>query len=306
MIRQRGLAAVTALLIVAVAASAATLMLAQQSAMLDQTAMVSSRAQAEAYGQAGFDWARGVLAQDVASVDSLGEGWAQPMAGLPVERAVVSGSIVDEQGKFNLNNLVRDGKKSQRDMEIFGRLLERVGLARELAEAVVDWIDKDSDLAGGAGAEDAHYLALPRPHRAANQPMQQVEELYRVRGFDARAVQRLRPHVSALNAPVRTKVNVNTATEAVLSAVLHEVPREQLVTVLATRTKAPYQTTSAIAKATEPKGTLAVIEQDLDVKSGYFMVSVGVAQDDVQIAGDALVERKPTGAAVMIWRRPRF
>src|SRR5687768_4816932 len=148
MIRQRGLAAVTALLIVAVAASAATLMLAQQSAMLDQTAMVSSRAQAEAYGQAGFDWARGVLAQDVASVDGLGEGWAQPMAGLPVERAVVSGFIVDEQGKFNLNNLVRpDGKKSERDMEIFGRLLERVGLARELAEAVVDWIDKDSDLA---------------------------------------------------------------------------------------------------------------------------------------------------------------
>ena len=62
--RQRGLAAVTALLIVAVAASAAALMLSQQSAMLDQTAMVASRAQADAYAQAGFDWARGVLAED--------------------------------------------------------------------------------------------------------------------------------------------------------------------------------------------------------------------------------------------------
>jgi general secretion pathway protein K len=304
MIRQRGLAAVTALLIVAVAASAATLMLAQQSAMLDQTAMVASRAQAEAYGQAGFDWARGVLMQDAASVDSLGEGWAQPMAGLPVERAVVSGFIVDEQGKFNLNNLVRDGKKSERDMEIFARLLANVGLPGELAHAVVDWIDKDSDLAGAGGAEDAYYLALARPHRAANQAMQQVEELYRVRGFDAKAVQRLRPHVSAL--PVRTKVNANTATEAVLAAVLHEVPREQLAALLATRTKAPMQSAAAIAKATEPKGSTATIEQDLDVKSGHFMVSVGVAQDDVQIAGDALFERKANGATVMIWRRPRY
>lgn len=306
MIRQRGLAAVTALLIVAVAASAATLMLAQQSAMLDQTAMVSSRAQAEAYGQAGFDWARGVLAQDVTAVDSLGEGWAQPMAGLPVERAVVSGFIVDEQGKFNLNNLARDGKKSERDMEIFARLLTNLGLPGELAEAVLDWIDSDTALTGAGGAENEYYLGLPRPYRAANQAMQQVEELYRVRGFDAKAVQRLRPHVSALITPVRTKVNVNTATAAVLEAVLHEVPREQLAGLIAMRAKTPMQSTAAIAKATEPKGSTATIEQDLDVKSGYFMVSVGVAQDDVRIAGDALVERKPTGATVMIWRRPRF
>jgi general secretion pathway protein K len=56
--RQRGVAAVTALLIVAVAASAASLMLAQQSAMLSQTALVASRAQADLYARAGLDWAR--------------------------------------------------------------------------------------------------------------------------------------------------------------------------------------------------------------------------------------------------------
>ena len=62
--RQRGVAAITAILIVAVAATAASLMLAQQSAMLDQTMLVASRAQADVYSQAGLDWARGVLAQD--------------------------------------------------------------------------------------------------------------------------------------------------------------------------------------------------------------------------------------------------
>ena len=94
--RERGVAAITAVLIVAVAASAATLMLAQHSATLDQTLLVTSRAQAEQYAQAGVEWARGILAEDArtnAAVDSLNEAWAQPIAGLPVERAVVAGAI---------------------------------------------------------------------------------------------------------------------------------------------------------------------------------------------------------------------
>ena len=101
--RERGVAVITAILIVAVAASAAAMMLSQQSAMIDQALMVSSRAQADLYAQAGVDWARGVLAEDARrarDVDTLAEGWAQPIAALPVDRALVAGSIGDEQGRF--------------------------------------------------------------------------------------------------------------------------------------------------------------------------------------------------------------
>ena len=79
--RERGVAVITAILIVAVAASAATIMLAQQSAMVDQATLITSRAQADLYARAGFDWARGVLQEGMRSspaVDSLGQGWAQP------------------------------------------------------------------------------------------------------------------------------------------------------------------------------------------------------------------------------------
>lgn len=306
--RERGLAAVTALLIVAVAASAAALMLSQQAAMLDQTAMVANRAQADAYAQAGFDWARGVLAQDArtaATVDHLGEGWAQPMAGLPVERAVVSGAISDEQGKLNLNNLVLNEKASVPDVEVFRRLLSSLGLAPELADAVVDWIDRDDVPSGTGGAEDAFYLSLPRPYRAANQPLQQVEELYRVRGFDAKAVARLRPFVTAL-AP-RTKVNANTAPEPVLAAILHDdVAPERIAALVAARQKTPLIHENAIATLLQPKSGTA-INTFLDVKSRWFQVGVLVVQDDVHVSADGLVERKPdTNATVMIWRRPRF
>ena len=303
---QRGLAVITALLIVAVAAAAASLMLAQQSAMIDQAMLVASRAQADQYAQAGLDWARGVLVDDLrsgAAVDSLDEGWAKPIAGLPIERAIVSGAIDDEQGKFNLNNLVNGSARSAPDMDAFARLLGSLGLAPELSEAVLDWIDADGDLAGSSGAEDAYYLSLPKPYRAANRPMIQVDELYRVRGFDAAAVAKLRPYVTAL--PARTKVNVNTAGEAVLAALLPKVPRMKIASFVAQRAVKPFRAVQEIAQWAR-EAPAADVARDLDVRSSFFGVRVQVAQDDVELAHDALVRRGDDTSTAIVWRRPRY
>ena len=302
---QRGLAAVTAILVVAVAASAATLMLAQQSAMLDQTLLIASRAQADQYARAGLDWARGVLLEDaVASgaFDSLDEGWAQPIAALPVERAVVSGAIVDEQGKFNLNNLVAGGQPSKPDVEAFKAILASQGLAPELADPVIDWIDVNDDLTSTAGAESGYYLALKRPYRAANQEMKQVEELYRVRGFDAAAVRKLRPYVTAL--PGRTTVNINTTNEVVLAALLPTMPKADIATLVNGRRGKPMKAKDAIAAWA--KNAPAASLDALDVKSSHFMVAIRVVQDDVELANEALVKRVANAAPVIIWRRPRY
>ena len=305
--RQRGLAAITAILIVAVAASAATLMLAQQSAMLDQTMLIASRAQADQYARAGLDWARGVLLEDAATsgaYDSLDEGWAQPIAALPVERAVVSGSIVDEQGKFNLNNLVAGGAPSKPDVDAFKALLASQGLAPELADAVIDWIDPNDDLVSVAGAESGYYLALKRPYRAANLPLVQVDELYRVRGFDAATVRKLRPYVTALRE--RTPVNVNTASEVVLAAILPAMPREELAALVKARAAKPVKSRDAIGAWSKniPQSALA----QLDVKSAWFMVRIRVTQDDAELGTEALVHRPAAdkGAPAIIWRRPRY
>ncbi len=299
---------VTAILVVAVAASAAAYMLSQQSATLNQTALVASRAQADAYAQAGFDWARGVLAQDAraSAIDTLDEGWARPLAGLPVERAIVSGAITDLQSRFNLNNVVKDGRRSDADVQILVRLLESLDLDAGLALAVLDWVDTDSDLAGNGGAEDAFYLALARPHRAANRRMAQVEELYVVRGFDAGTVARLKPFVTAL--PGRTPVNANTASPEVLAAILPELSREEIRELAGSRRARPFRDRADL-KARAMKASPTVIDTDLDVKSDHFLVQVGVAQDDVQVASEALVARAAPGvspATALIWRRPLY
>jgi len=304
--RERGLAAVTAILVVAVAASAAVLMLAQQSAMLDQVSLITSRAQADLYAQAGLDWARGVLSEDArtaGAVDSLDEPWAQPMVGLPIERAVVAGAIADEQGKYNLNNLLNGTQKSPADMEIFRRLLASLGLEPDLAYAVLDWIDADADLSGNGGAEDAYYLSLPTPYRAANQPMVQVEELYRVRGFDAAAVAKLRPYVTAL--PGRTPVNANTAPAPVLAAILPEVAASKIAQMVKDRASRPFLTKDQVARWAK-ESPVGVVSDNLDVRSAFFSVLIQVAQDDVQLANDALVQRGQNAATTVVWRRPRY
>lgn len=288
---QRGLAVITALLIVAIAAGAAALMLSQQSAMLDQTTMVMARAQADAYAQAGLDWARGVLAEDQrhGGIDSLDEGWAQPIAALPVERAVVSGNIVDEQGKFNLNNLQ---SPTDTDRRVFRSLLAAAGLSGDLVEAVKSWT-------GPPGPDDSYYLSLARPYRAANRMLVQVDELYRVRGFDAAAVAKLRPYVTAL--PEHTAINVNTASAAVLAALVGDSP-DAIGAIAAARAKAPFKTAADFQKLLPGVDLGSAI----DVQSRYFGVRVQVAQDDVQLASDALVQRSLNNAPVIIWRRPRF
>lgn len=309
---QRGLAAVTALLIVAVAASTAALMLSQQSAMLDQTSMVVARAQADLYAQAGIDWARGILLEDSrhGQLDTLDEPWAQPIAALPVERAVVSGRIEDEQGKFNLNNLARVQGKSDDQWVLFNNILQRAGLSLDLADAVKDWVDSDGDLSaldGNGGAEDAYYLALARPYRTANAPMTQVDELYRVRGFDPDKVAKLRPYVTALppDPAAPTPINVNTASDLVLAAITGATDATRIAALVARRAKKPFASPddfrSAVA-TTVGGGALNVI----DVSSTYFAVRVQVAQDDVQLASDALLQRQAGKSPVIIWRRPRY
>jgi general secretion pathway protein K len=298
--RESGIALITAILIVAVAASAAAMMLSQQSAMLDQTMLVASRAQADQYAAAGLDWARGVLAQDARSseTDSLDEGWARPIVGLPVERAVVSGAIADEQGKLNLNNLVTRSARSEPDVQAFRRLLAGLDLSPELAEPLVDWM-----LPNGS---DAPYLSLSRPYRSAHGPLSQVDELHRVRGFDARTLERLRPHVTALPGE-RTKVNANTASEQVLAAVL-EGPAEKVSAVVAERRKKPFDKAQSFEQFVRSLG-FNPANDAFDVKSAWFSVQVRVQQDDVFLGTEALVRRDDVsrGASTTVaWKRPRY
>ncbi len=56
-----------------------------------------------------------------------------------------------------------------------------------------------------------------------------------------------------------------------------------------------------------PRADPRAASTDLTVKSDFFTVRVRVAQDDVQVAAEALVQRNPQGGATsVVWRRPVY
>jgi general secretion pathway protein K len=204
-------AIVLAMGVVALAAMAATAMMVTQSTWSRAAELTAAHAQAQTLVLAGADWARAVLSDDrrLSNVDHLAEPWALRLPPMSVEGGELAGQIEDQQGLFNLNNLVRGGKVNAAQLAHFLRLLSTLGLPAELAGTLVDWIDADGEPQPQGGAEDDVYLALQPPYLAANRPLTDLAELALVRGFDDNVRLRLRPFVSAL--PVFTPVNVNTA-----------------------------------------------------------------------------------------------
>lgn len=285
---QGGVAVVMAVLVVALATSAATYMLWQQSLWVRQVENLNGRAQADAIARAAVGWASVILAEDDPAIDHLGETWARRIPPFPAEQAQVAGMIFDEQAKFNVNNLAREGGVAPQDFVAFQRLLAALGLPAGLAEAVVDWLDADGEVMQPNGAEDSYYLALDPPYRTAGRRIVELAELARVKGFDADIVARLAPFVTAL--PEETPVNVNTAPVQVLQALVPDVSAEEMKRVVEQRKTKPFQSREEFVRAFSRSRSTSVAPQ-IDVKSRYFSAEATVRLGRVVVAYRALFQR---------------
>lgn len=299
--RQRGVAIVLAMGVVALAAMAATAILVSQAIWSRQTELSADHVQARAVLQAGADWARAVLSDDrrINRVDHLGEPWALKLPTVRVESGELVGRIVDQQGAFNLNNLVTQGKVSLAQLAHFRRLLEILNLPEELADALADWIDEDNQPQPRYGAEDRYYLALDPPYLTANQPLTDLDELALVRGFDDNVRARLCPYVTAL--PRFTAVNVNTAPPGVLSAVIEGLDLGGAQRLVTQRDLAYYRSAEDFRKRL-PGGAEAAAT-DITVSSDYFMATLRVTVGGAQARGKALLARGAVGWPVVVWRK---
>lgn len=287
---QQGVALVMVLLIVAMATTIAAFMAQQQGFWQRTMENGRDRAQARRIAEAGIDWARAVLADD-ASVNQYDHGkemWALRLPAIPVEGGEVQGTIIDQQGLFNLNNLVRNGVASAPDLARLQRLLTALGLPQELGGALIDWMDTNSE-ASANGAEDEYYMNLAKPHRCANRPLSDIGELAWIKGFDASIIKRLEPFVSVLP-EANTALNVNFAPPEVLVAALPGLTLQdarQIVTQIKTT---PFKSTAEflqqLPKSVTPDGTM-----NLSVSSQYFMVTGYATQGDGASAAHALLKR---------------
>jgi len=301
-IHQRGAAVIIAMLIVALAATAASMMLQQQDVAMRQLEAARDYEQARWLLNGGAQWARVILRADSRSstIDHGGELWATGLPPTEIEQGNLSGAIQDQQGLFNLNNLVQDGKSSDRDVDILKRLLQVIGLRADLAHAIADWIDADSALQSPDGAEDAYYLNLASPYRTANQPMSAIEELLRVRGCDDAVVARLRQVATVL--PRRTSVNVNMAPPEVLVAIVDGLTLPEALVLAGGRRSTPFSSRDDF-RARLPRTELNVNNEDISIDTQFFLVQGRARVGKADLRMQALVHRGSAGLPSIVWQR---
>ena len=301
---QRGVALVTAIMIVAIAAAVAAKIAFAHSLWFRQMENVSDRGATDLLRRGALHWASVALLEDAAqnSIDHLGEPWAQGLPVLPVEGGAIKVTIEDAQGRFNLNNLVLNNQPSAADVAIFQRLLVELKLDPFLANAVVDWIDADSNVTSPGGAEDVDYLNLKTPYRAANQPFTSVEELRLVKGFDAKTVLMLLPFVTVLPAGTRTAINVNTAPPEVLAALANR-DLEWAQREVEQRADSPFRNAGDFTKLLQVPGAAPVQTGVADVKTDYFLITLETSIGRYQRRTVALMQRAG-GATNWLWFKP--
>lgn len=216
--RSRGMAMITALLIVALIASLAATTLWQQWRSLQVESAERQRQQSLWLLGGALDWARLVLREDARSgnVDHLAEPWALPLQEARLssflasssdgvseedmgmaERVFLSGQISDLQARMNVFNLILGDQASAADVAAFDRLFELLGLPREALDRLV----RQLLAASRAGSR----IILP----------QRVSQLTWL-GLTRAQLARLEPFITWL--PNRTAVNLNTAGVEVLHA----------------------------------------------------------------------------------------
>ncbi|MGA9573151.1 MAG: type II secretion system minor pseudopilin GspK [Lysobacterales bacterium] len=294
--RERGVALITAVLVVAIAAIIATSMMKRQNFDTRRTANIIHRDQAIAYALGAEDWAGIELSKDAKdnNYDHLKENWAYELPPLPVDGGYIKGKIQDLQGRFNLNSVL-DPLQAER---LF-RLCQAIDVEPGFIPALQDWIDPDTEVRDN-GAEDDTYTRLDPPYRTANHFLADTSELLLVKGVSLQDYNTLTFYISAL--PAGAEINVNTASPLLLQSLTHDVTLPDVENIVRLRTDQPYR---SIDTFVEDK-TFAGKEIDgeyLTVNSQYFLFTANVMLGDVPLTLQSVLRRSTTGKITVIQRR---
>ncbi|KGJ94322.1 type II secretion system minor pseudopilin GspK [Colwellia psychrerythraea] len=249
-IRQRGVALITVMLIVALASIIAAQMTTRLQTQMQRSTNISFNQQAYWYALGAEAFTKRVLIKafkDEPDVTHLEQIWATEGSNYPVDFGEISGEITDLQSCLNLNALHPEAKTkvestkdtpaspkktgttakapksaSANDKQLpAATVLEALivnlnidGIGNFEAEAMVnaltDWLDGNDIITGSGGAEDNDYAAREFPYLAANSYLASVNELRLIEHFTPAVILALTPYVCVLPQNSQHFININT------------------------------------------------------------------------------------------------
>lgn len=295
--RQAGAALLTAMLTVALVASLAAGALWQQWRSVEVEAAERARVQSLWLLTGALDWARLILREDARSggADYLSEPWAVPLEEARLStflaadkktdpddeanasQTFLSGLITDLQSRLNVINLVDSaGKVSEPSVKAFAKLFELLGLPPGELQVLVENLRLALDI----NPENASTQQAPlMPQR--------IDQLAWL-GLSPTSLAILRPYITLL--PVRTPVNLNTASATVLSACIPSLEMGLAQRLVNMRQANHFKT---LAEVTAQLGQTAVPlnEAQHSVNSRFFEVQGRLRLDQAVVEEHSVVQR---------------
>ena len=320
--RQRGVALIIALILVALATILATKLTFDGFLERRRTMGVLAAEQALHFGMGAEALAADVLLKDAQNTKqtTLASPWAQPTQPLPITPpedpegepiGTLQGALEDMEGRFNLNSLghmIPDAKlqtpvQDQQPLQQFERLLASVGVEPKWAAIARDWIDADDIPGSPDGAEDQIYTSQTPPYRTGNWPMMSPSELMNLPGFGADRYRKIAPYVTALPTALPA-INVCTAPALVLESLADNLAGEYSNSpdVLATGRKTGcFPDLTTIRAVLGPKGVLPVATVIVD-HSTFFRLTTRVTLGTTEFTLYSLLQRGATGKVTPLLR----
>jgi general secretion pathway protein K len=305
---QRGVAIITALLIVTIATTVSITISTRLQLDVRRTGNLIAQDQAQFYLLAAEEWSQRILRQDKqdSTSDSLDEAWAIELPPIPVDGGSIQGRLTDLHACLNINSLVEgnaiDATTKERMSQLFGRL----GVKSDPTQAIADWIDSDLERTNPNGAEDGYYLNLETPYRTANTPLHSVSELRLVKGFeDSKTYQLVEPHLCAfiLNGG-NISINVNTASAEVLQSLSTDMTESMVNNIIERRNEEPFNDLREFTSFSD-LGTIIRNTDKLSTSSEYFLLRTQAIIGQANKVMYSVIHREESGNTTIVSRTQR-
>ncbi|MYZ43389.1 general secretion pathway protein GspK [Achromobacter sp. KS-M25] len=315
-LRQRGMAVVGALIVVTVAAALTSGLFMRQTATARQTENAAARAQARWLLMGGLDWARLVLRDNVRREPTVrgDQLWASPIRDTRIDQldpdslAVFSGSVEDEQGKFNVYRLAQTGIIDPMMVTRFTNLLSAIGLpptlAPRMAEAVATMQPRGGatdDKTGSGNGTRANGATGNNNTEWPTPAARGIDDLALRFDLDETARKRLRRVTTLL--PQATDLNVNTAHAEVLSAWIEGLSLAQARTLTESRDGGQWFVNAGDLTNRLRGLGLENTSQHIGVTSTWFTATGTVVLDRARVTMRALILAAPNATPAIVWRQ---
>ncbi|WP_213938160.1 type II secretion system minor pseudopilin GspK [Pseudomonas sp. dw_612] len=313
--KQRGMAIISALLIAAVVAVIAGGMLTRQTVFTRSLEAEQARVQGAWVLNGGLEISRQLLwdARQRDPLTRLDQPWSQPIVSRVATRTF-DGRLEDEQGKFNLRNLIANERIDDEQLRNFQRLCELIGVSSTLSQRISQRViaayprlfnpglaDNAPASSGLNSGRSTSPNAVRKPETAKRPMLRSVDDLRGVEGVTEALLVKISPFITIL--PANTWLNGNTASAPVLAAYVPGLSIERAQALVAERDGGQWFINRGdfVNRLRMPELELTTIK--VGITSDWFRLRGQARSEQKRVSLDALLRRTEDRLPQVIWSR---